>query len=404
MKRFQNAVTFQFKNWRKDGDGMLRVTARVLAEGVFKYLPEESPEDAVVNGGYVQHYIPRREFTPAALKTLEGKPVIAGRHDWRNPENTNHDGLTVGSIAGTPRVEGRYIVADLLITDKRAIDQIEKGELVEISAGYNGDCEAENGSLGSESYAVAQHNLRFNHVLLLPEGAGRCGQDVRIVNNKSQKETIMAKTLQRQIGNRRVDYVFQNEDDAKEAERMVEDQKTFNGAELEAALVAAEELKGQISALQTQYDENLTVIEEQKTRIDDLMSAETQTAMADEAAAQTEAEDAILDDSVENEEIKTEEKEELKNKLCNAKTFAQRRSIVVQNALSISAEQFKTWNQDAVDGAFETLAAHAVKRVQNAKKSVMGGTAYKVQNAATSNLERVLRPMRLGNRKPANKE
>ena len=71
MKQFQNVTTFQLKNWRKDGDGMLRVTARVLAEGVFKYLPEESPEESEVKNGYVPHYIPRKEFTPSALKTLE---------------------------------------------------------------------------------------------------------------------------------------------------------------------------------------------------------------------------------------------------------------------------------------------------------------------------------------------
>lgn len=209
----------------------------------------------------------------------------------------------------------------------------------------------------------------------------------------------MAKTLQRQFGNRRVDYTFQNEDDAKEAERMVEDQKTFNGEELEAAMAAAEELKGQITELQKKYDENLKVIEEQKARIDDLMSAETQSAMADEAAAQAEAEDAVLEDAVENEDVTAEEKEEIKNKLCNAKTFAARRAIVVQNALSISPEQFKNWNQDAVDGAFETLAAKAQKRLQNAKKSLMGGNSAKMQNAGMTNLERVLRPMRLSNRK-----
>lgn len=399
MRQFQNTVTIAFKNWRKDGDGMLRVTARVLSEGVFKYLPEESPDDSQVLNGYVPHYIPRKEFTREALRTLEGKPVIAGTHEWRTPSNTNHDGLTVGSVAGTPRIEGKYVVADLLITDKRAIDQIEKGELVEISAGYSGDCVAETGVLGGEQYTASQHNLRFNHLLLLPKGAGRCGQDVRIINNKSHKETTMAKTLQRQFGNRRVDYTFQNEDDAKEAERMVEDQKTFNGEELEAAMAAAEELKGQITELQKKYDENLKVIEEQKARIDDLMSAETQSAMADEAAAQAEAEDAVLEDAVENEDVTAEEKEEIKNKLCNAKTFAARRAIVVQNALSISPEQFKNWNQDAVDGAFETLAAKAQKRLQNAKKSLMGGNSAKLQNAGMTNLERVLRPMRLSNRK-----
>ena len=40
---------YKFQNWRIDSDGMLRVTARVLADGVFPYLKAESPDDAKEN-------------------------------------------------------------------------------------------------------------------------------------------------------------------------------------------------------------------------------------------------------------------------------------------------------------------------------------------------------------------
>ena len=90
---------YKFQNWRIDSDGMLRVTARVLADGVFPYLKAESPDDAKENAeGLVGQYIPVKEFTDEALQSLEGKPVIVEDHVWRTPENTTKDGLTVGSV------------------------------------------------------------------------------------------------------------------------------------------------------------------------------------------------------------------------------------------------------------------------------------------------------------------
>lgn len=195
---------YKFQNWRIDSDGMLRVTARVLADGVFPYLKAESPDDAKENAeGLVGQYIPVKEFTDEALQSLEGKPVIVEDHVWRTPENTTKDGLTVGSVAGTPRVEGGYVVTDLLITDKEAIEKIKSGDLVEISSAYDGDCYSKEGVYKGKPFGAVQTNLRFNHVLLLPEGAGRCGPNVRIVNHKQTKEKGM-KVLQRQYGNRRV--------------------------------------------------------------------------------------------------------------------------------------------------------------------------------------------------------
>jgi hypothetical protein len=396
----------KFKNWRIDSDGMLRVTARVLADGVFPYLKSESPEDATTDPeGLVGQYIPVKEFTAEALQSLEGKPVIVKDHVWRDANNTMKDGLTVGSVAGTPKVEGGYLVADLLITDQNAIDKIKSGELVEISSAYDGDCYSKDGVYKGKPFGAVQTNLRFNHVLLLPEGAGRCGPNVRIVNTNQIKEKGM-KVLQRQYGNRKVDYRFNNEEDAAEAEKMIEDQKTFNADELAAAVETAQSIKTQLDELQSQYDAAMATIEEQKATIDDLMSAETQEAMAQEAAAQTEAEDAILDEAVENEVIEEEEKEEIKNECAKAKTFANRRKIIVQNAMSVTAEALSKWNQDAIDGAFETLAMQATLRQKRMNKTPMGGTKSKVanSNSAASSLDRILRPMRLNNSRKNGKD
>lgn len=392
----------KFKNWRVDDDGMLRVTARVLKEGVFPYLPEESPEGAAVNAdGMVNQFIPAAEFTPEALKSLEGKPVIIRDHVWRDVDNTFEDGLTVGAVAGTPRVEDGYVVVDFLVSDTDTVKAIEDGALTEVSAAYDGDCIPEAGIFEGVPYATIQRNLRFNHVLLLPSGAGRCGHEVGIVNTKTkQKETTMK--VVRQFGNRRREFTFQNEEDAREAENMAEEERKFNADELATAMANAEQLKNEIEEKQKALDEALETIEEQKAEIDKLMSAETQEAMAQEAAAQTEAEDAILDEAVENEVIEEEEKEEVRNECRNCKTFADRRRVVVQNAMKVSAADLKEWSQDAVDGAFETLHRQACMNAKRrTPKLPMGGVKGRVGNSGMSNLQRILRPMKLQNGKAA---
>ena len=213
----------------------------------------------------------------------------------------------------------------------------------------------------------------------------------------------MSTIVKRQYGNRLASFTFSNEDDAKEAEGMAEEERKFNASELEAAMSQAEELGKQITELQKQYEEAMKVVEAQKSEIDKLMSAESQEAMAQEAAAQTEGEEAILDDAVENEVIEEKEKEEVKNRLGNCKTFADRRRLVVQNALGVKPDEMKDWSQEAVDGSFETLRHRADLRSKRANKSVMGGAQgngrAQMANKATETLNRIFAPYRLGNRK-----
>lgn len=366
--------------WRIDDDGLLRVTANVLAAGVYDYAADESPENAEKVNGAVPQYISADEFTEDALHTLEGKPVVVG-HSWRNPGNA-HDTCVVGSVAGTPSTDGRFISCDFIITDADAIQRIKSGELQAVSAGYTGDCVIDAGDYEGKPYTVRQKNIQFNHVALLPPGKGRCGDSVRILNNKDE-EVRMAKVTM-QFGERRKTYSFQNEEDVAVAEEMVEEQKTFNAEELAAAVSSVEELKAQLAEVQAKLDEQLAIVAEQKQQIEQLMSAEGQTALAEEAAAQVKDEEEVINSM----DCSEEEREQLQNSVSACKTFAARRRCIVQNALRCP----DNWTQDTVDGAFEALVA-AAKRVQNSKKTVMGGTKAQVQNESISRLERVLRPM-----------
>lgn len=76
---------YKFQNWRIDSDGMLRVTARVLADGVFPYLKAESPDDAKENAeGLVGQYIPVKSLLMKLSShwkaSLLSSKIMCGEH------------------------------------------------------------------------------------------------------------------------------------------------------------------------------------------------------------------------------------------------------------------------------------------------------------------------------------
>lgn len=76
-------------------------------------------------------------------------------HEWRTPDNAMKDGLTVGAVAGTPWVEGDELRCDLLISDRDAIEAVKRGELAEVSAGYEGEITYGDGTFSGEAYRPA---------------------------------------------------------------------------------------------------------------------------------------------------------------------------------------------------------------------------------------------------------
>lgn len=105
VKAFRNRQ--RIANWREDKNGLLTVTVCVLKEGVYPYGADECEglPDTLAGRGTVMEFIPAAEFTPEAMKTLEGKPATImtdeeDAHEWRTPDNAMKDGLTVGPWRG----------------------------------------------------------------------------------------------------------------------------------------------------------------------------------------------------------------------------------------------------------------------------------------------------------------
>ena len=466
---------WRIENWRIDDDGFLKVTAHILKEGVYPYSAEESGvEDELPGVEPVMQYIPQAEFTEEALNSLEGKPVTVPLikenedwHQWRNPENALKDFLTVGNIAGRPRVtEDGCIECDMLIMDADAIAAISgnnevggpANRLVEVSAGYDGTLLVGGGRYLGEPYHATQTNLRFNHVLLLPAGMGRCGSDVRIINkmgHKSHKKRLTpkafslginpklqqgaympnSKTIKLKIGNMARTFRFTNEEDAKIAEAMLKEEKTFNTQALQAAIEAKNNLQEEIVELQNQLSQRDQELVEAEEQIKKLLSPEVQEALANEAMEQKEAEEAIIEvetDFVDSNEflelselngnfasdeaeklatVAEEEKEEFNNALSRCRTLAERRAVIVTRVMNMRGVKVRGWKQAAFDGAFELLAANAKIKAKNwansKSKRVLNGfrsyaSAYgRYSSANASPHARMLRPMKARNAKPA---
>lgn len=417
---FRNRQPFK---WRIDQDGALRITMCILKEGVYGYGPDEVPGVPELQGlDEVREFIPAEEFTPEAIASAEGKSIVVDEHAWRYPENALRDGLTVGSVAGTPYVEGDELLCDAIILDPSTIQAITdetlppEQRLVEVSAGYDGELVVESGSHNGRQYDAKQTNLRFNHVLLLPAGKGRCGSNVRIINQTKTEAKMAGEkqvTLKVQIGNTSRTFRFSNEEDQREAENMLNEERQFNAEQLQASMDAKRDLEGQIAELQKQLKEHDDNLSEAKKQIEELLSAEAQEALATEAAEQGEDEAAIIEAEVENEgdePAAIENSEEEKEKICNSirVTNGKRQPLAVRRKNMVNwvmkqrgAEVPATWTQDAYDAAFETMAMQA--RMQNSKRKtparVVNGKPTKVENGqpGTSGRERMLRPMKIKN-------
>ena len=117
---------------------------------------------------------PEKEvFDSNTLASFENKPVTV-EHPDENVTVDNYKDYSVGFVRDVRRVDNN-IVGNLVITDKKTIEEIENGEHTDLSCGY--DCEIIDDGKGE----YMQSKIRGNHVALCQEG--RAG-NARIIDSK----------------------------------------------------------------------------------------------------------------------------------------------------------------------------------------------------------------------------
>lgn len=132
-------------------------------------------------------------FRPETIASFEGKPVTLGHPDeFVTPDNIKQHAVgTMSNVRRGSGLEDDLMLADLLITDRAAIDAIQKDGIEEVSNGYEADYEQQ------QPGRAAQRNILGNHVALVERG--RCGprcaigdQDMPVLKKKSWKDRMMA--------------------------------------------------------------------------------------------------------------------------------------------------------------------------------------------------------------------
>ena len=164
-----------------DENGYLVIKDNKIAKaGVFDYLGREI-SDELQDREIYKVCRPWAELEKTA-KDFEGMPVKLG-HVWVEPEKRD---LKVGAISGEVRLEEPYLIADIKIYDKDAIEAITGRNIVELSPGYTAKYAAESGDYAGEQYDFMQQDIKYNHLAIVENG--RSGKDVKINDENSIKQ------------------------------------------------------------------------------------------------------------------------------------------------------------------------------------------------------------------------
>lgn len=151
----------------------------IARTGCMEYLDGEVDGIEAGDDGVITAVRDESIFEPATLASFEGKPVTLDHPSGLSVDPDSWQRLAVGVAQNIRRgsgVESDLIIADLLVTDGRAIERIESGDLREVSCGYS--AAFEQISKGK----ARQVGIVGNHVAIVSEG--RAGARCSIKDSK----------------------------------------------------------------------------------------------------------------------------------------------------------------------------------------------------------------------------
>ena len=180
---FRDKSIFEPQKLRRTPEGYLQGFVRVSCAGVFRYKGDNGDIDRVLR--------PENEVgSMDSVLSANSKPVTL-RHPNDNVTVDNIKKYQVGFSGTDAYFDGIDLWVTITVTDSKAIEAIEKGEVAAISMGYDADVEVnedpKNNWRGTE-YNKVQHNIRYNHIALVY--AGRAGESVEIAVGDSIEEII----------------------------------------------------------------------------------------------------------------------------------------------------------------------------------------------------------------------
>lgn len=178
-------------------NGFLRVDAVLARTGIQLYSAGELGLTDRKASETVRVWRPRAEvFKPESIASFSMVPLTDNHPaDGVDIDNARH--LTVGWTGDNPRQAGDLMESRLLVSDAKAIGNIEKGK-VELSNGYDCDLEWTSGTVpdgerdAGQAYDCVMRNIIGNHVALVD--AGRCGADCKVQDTEHQARDCASET------------------------------------------------------------------------------------------------------------------------------------------------------------------------------------------------------------------
>lgn len=167
-------------------DGALIVDANVARTGIQIYAGYEvgRPDLATVRVFRSADEV----FSVDSLKSFAHRP-ITNDHPPVAVDSTNWKDFAVGQTADEVAAKDIYIRVPLMVSDQKAIDDIERGKR-ELSSGYACDLDWTPGiNAKGEAFDAQQRMIRCNHIAIVD--AGRAGSKVRIGDDAGKEWGVM---------------------------------------------------------------------------------------------------------------------------------------------------------------------------------------------------------------------
>lgn len=236
--------------FKKTAEGYLKGRAVVTRAGVFPYMNAD---------GTMRYELrhPDHVFKEVSLDSLKMKPVTNDHPAVGIVNADNIKELQVGYTGENVEVSGQDIIASVVVTNKDAVEAIEKMGKKQLSLGYTLNRIAEKGMYNGEAYDHIQTDIEYNHLAIVE--AGRAGNAVINMDGvavqvcsgeEKKKEPTMA-----QLNVRGVNY-----DAAQEVINAYQEKE----GEVKEKQKALDALQSKHDALQAQLDEAKANLEDAK--------------------------------------------------------------------------------------------------------------------------------------------
>jgi hypothetical protein len=245
--------------------GFLKAPAVLTKVGVFKY----KQADGTVRR---EARLPEEVFKPESLATLSLAPLTNEHPEGAvTPDNVKQ--LMIGTVGENITHDNRLVNSHVIVQDSSSIEEVEKGDKVELSCGYNCEMDFTPGVFNGEEYDCVQRNIVYNHVCITK--LGRAGPEVRLRLDSQDAIQQPKETRMEKITINGVEYEVTPElKAALEAElaKLASAQQTADNAmkEQEAAKAKADEAQAQVAQANTEKDQIQAKADELQAKCDSL--------------------------------------------------------------------------------------------------------------------------------------